>query len=68
MRAAYARFPGWTDGRGDSPSSAPIPSPAGPAPIRPASANLGTLVPDATMTGARLIPGMVPARCGPTAF
>lgn len=34
----------------------------------PASANSGTLVPDATMTSARLVPGMVPARCGPEGF
>jgi len=34
----------------------------------PAAANRGTLVPDATMTSARLLPGAVPARCGPDNF
>ena len=34
----------------------------------PASANLGSLVPDATLTGGSLVPGMVPARCGDKGF
>ncbi len=31
----------------------------------PASANLGTLVPDNTMSNGELVPAAVPARCGP---
>lgn len=69
-RAAYARFPG-LDGqaRGDSAflCTNPMTGMPGTDPV-PASANLGTLVPDATMTGARLVPGMVPARCGSDGF
>ncbi|MES2491703.1 MAG: DUF3089 domain-containing protein [Pseudomonadota bacterium] len=34
----------------------------------PASANRGTLMPDAGMTSARLLPAAVPARCGPDNF
>lgn len=69
-RAAYARFPG-LDGRarGVTPflCTNPVTGRPGPDPA-PASANLGTLVPDATLTGARLMPGLVPARCGPDGF
>jgi hypothetical protein len=69
-RAAYARFPG-LDGqaRGGSPFLCTNPLTGGDSPApAPASANLGTLVPDATLTGARLIPGLVPARCGADGF
>ncbi|MBW8783749.1 MAG: DUF3089 domain-containing protein [Novosphingobium sp.] len=34
----------------------------------PASANLGTLVPDATLMHGKLVPGMVGARCGHDGF
>lgn len=69
-RTAYARFPGM-DGqpRGDSPFLCinPITGKPGTDPV-PASANPGTLIPDMALTGARLVPGMVPARCAPDGF
>jgi hypothetical protein len=34
----------------------------------PARANLGTLVPDLDQHGGKLVPAMVPARCGPDGF
>lgn len=69
-RAAYARFPG-LDGhaRGGSAflCTNPLTGHSGLEPA-PASANLGTLVPDTTLTGARVVPGLVPARCGTDGF
>ncbi|WP_343609942.1 DUF3089 domain-containing protein [Novosphingobium sp.] len=70
VRHAYARFPG-LDGqnRGGTPflCTNPLTGRQSTDPAPP-TANLGTLVPDATMTGARLVPGLVPARCGPDGF
>ncbi|MFT2612621.1 hypothetical protein, partial [Escherichia coli] len=34
----------------------------------PAQANPGTLIPDASLSGATLMPGLVPARCAPDGF
>ena len=36
--------------------------------VAPASANLGTLVGDANLAGARLVPALVPARCSPDGY
>lgn len=67
--AAYARFPA-LDGKSPGGSAFLCTNPldwtgGGTA---PASANLGTLVPDATMSTGKLKPGMVPARCGEDHF
>ncbi|WP_068092517.1 DUF3089 domain-containing protein [Novosphingobium rosa] len=70
VRAAYARFPG-LDGQNRTGTPFLCTNPlTGRQATDPAlaSANLGTLVPDATLTGARLVPGLVPARCGPDGF
>ena len=70
VRAAYARFAG-LDGRarGGTPFLCINPLTGRPGHgSAPASANLGTLVPDASLTGARLMPGLVQARCGPDGF
>ncbi len=64
---AYARLPG-LDGqkRGGTPILCTNPLTGTPNAAAPASANLGTLAPDPA--GARLVPGMVPARCGENGF
>lgn len=69
VRETYARFPG-LDGmpRGDSPFLCINPVSGRPGDATPASANHGTLVPDAALTGATLMPGLVPARCAPDGF
>lgn len=69
VREAYARFPG-LDGRarGNSPFLCVNPVSGRPGDETPAIANPGTLVPDTALTGASLIPGLVPARCAPDGF
>ncbi|WP_183626839.1 DUF3089 domain-containing protein [Novosphingobium sediminicola] len=69
VREAYARFPG-LDGaaRGDSPFLCINPITGRPGDASPAQANPGTLVPDGALTGASVIPGLVPARCAPDGF
>ena len=69
VREAYARFPG-LDGlpRGKSPFLCINPVTGRPGDAAPAQANPGTLVPDAALTGATLVPGLVPARCAPDGF
>jgi hypothetical protein len=61
----YARFPA-LDGK--SPAGSPFlcvnPLTGAPGTAAPASANAGSLLPDATGTAGQLIPGTVPARCG----
>lgn len=66
---AFGRYPG-LDGkdRRGSPVLCTNPITGTPDSAAPASANLGTLVPNATMTAASLTPGMVPARCGENGF
>ena len=46
-----------------SPRLCTNPLTGGAAPAAPASANLGTLVPNATFTGGALSPGLISARC-----
>ncbi|NBC36465.1 DUF3089 domain-containing protein [Novosphingobium sp. FSY-8] len=67
--AAYARFPG-LDGQSRAGSRFLCVNPitGRTASDAPASANPGTLVPDATLTGGRLVPGMVGAQCGADGF
>lgn len=69
MQEAYAHFPG-LDGqaRGGSPMLCTNPLTGTPDSAAPASANLGTLMPDANLSGAALVAGMVPARCSPQGF
>ena len=66
---AYGRTPALD---GQKPAGSPFlctnPLTGAPGGSAPASANLGTLVPNATGTGGQLVPGMVPARCGPDGF
>ncbi len=54
---------------GDAPGESPIlctnPLTGGVGGSAPASANLGTLVPEATMQDGKLVPALVPARCDP---
>ena len=66
---AYGNFPG-LDGksRKGSPFLCTNPLTGVEGGSAPASANLGTLVPDAALTGGTLVPGMVPARCGDKGF
>jgi hypothetical protein len=66
---AYARMPA-LDGKlpGGTPFLCTNPLTGAPDSAAPPAANLGTLLPDATMSGARLLPGLVPARCGPQGF
>jgi hypothetical protein len=63
---AYASFPA-LDGQkpGGSPFICTNPLTGAPASAAPASANKGSLLPDATGTGGQLIPATVPARCAP---
>ena len=64
MLEAYRRSPG-LDGkpRGDSPILCVNPLTGTAAGSAPASADLGTLVPDAALTDGKLVPGLVGARC-----
>ena len=50
--------------RGDGPILCVNPITGGPNGTAPASANLGTLVPDDTLSKGELVTGAVPARCG----
>ena len=65
----YARMPG-LDGkaRTGSPFLCTNPLTGAQGGAAPASANLGTLLPDATLSGATLTPGMVPATCRADGF
>ena len=69
MRDAYARSMG-LDGqlRGASPFLCSNPLTGGVGGAQPAATNLGTLVPDWKMQTGKLVPGMVPARCGNDGF
>jgi hypothetical protein len=51
---------------GDSPMLCTNPLTGAPGGAAPASANLGTLVPEDSMEKGELRPGLVPARCAPT--
>ena len=64
LTAIYASSTGF-DGslRGDSEILCSNPLTGGTGGAAPASANLGTLVPDAGLNGGTLTPGLVPARC-----
>ena len=64
LRAVYAGSTGF-DGtlRGDSEILCTNPLTGGTGGAAPASANLGTLVPDAGLGGGTLEPALVPARC-----
>jgi hypothetical protein len=66
---AYDRLPG-LDGasRKDSAILCTNPLTGGAGISAPASANLGTLLPELSVDGGGLIPGMVPARCSPPGF
>jgi hypothetical protein len=63
VRKAYARHPGFDESVEGGPflCSNPLTGTAGGA--APASADLGTLVPDLSAGTGKLVPGMVPARC-----
>jgi hypothetical protein len=65
----YARLPG-LDGksRKGSPFLCTNPLTGEQGGAAPASANLGTLLPDATLSGASLAPGLVPATCRADGF
>ncbi|MDE2403829.1 MAG: DUF3089 domain-containing protein [Sphingomonadales bacterium] len=67
--AVYAREPG-LDGasRRGSPIFCVNPLTGAPGTAAPASANRGTLLPEAGPAGAALAAGIVPARCGPQGF
>jgi hypothetical protein len=68
VRAAYARFPGLNgQRRGGTPFLCVNPV-TGDGSASAAGANLGTLVPDATLSAARLVPGIVSARCAADGF
>ncbi|WP_086608099.1 DUF3089 domain-containing protein [Erythrobacter donghaensis] len=64
---AYGKTPALD---GDAPGNSPIlctnPLTGGVGGTAPASANLGTLVPEATMESGTLVPALVPARCAPS--
>ena len=64
LRAVYGGSTGF-DGqlRGDSPIVCTNPLTGGTSGAAPASANLGTLVPDAGLSAGSLQPSLVPARC-----
>nr|WP_221774092.1 DUF3089 domain-containing protein [Novosphingobium flavum] len=66
---AYARTPA-LDGKlpGASPFLCTNPLTGAPHSAATGAANLGTLLPDPSLTGARLLPGLVPARCGGDGF
>ena len=65
----YDRVPG-LDGRSRKDSSILCTNPltGGAGGSAPASANLGTLLPEISVNGGGLIPGMVPAHCSPQGF
>lgn len=65
----YARQPG-LDGKrvGGSPFLCSNPLTGAMSGAAPASANLGTLVPDIEKQAGKLVPAMVPARCGADGF
>jgi hypothetical protein len=65
----YDRLPG-LDGRGRKGSAILCTNPltGGGATSAPASANLGTLLPEISLNGGSLMPGQVPARCSPQGF
>ncbi len=65
----FDRMPG-LDGRSrrDSAILCTNPLNGGAGNNAPASANLGTLLPEIAVDGGGLIPGMVPARCSPQGF
>ncbi len=67
--SVYDRQPG-LDGRNrrNSPILCTNPLTGGTGDSAPASANLGTLLPEISLNGGGLIPGMVPARCSPQGF
>ena len=69
IRDTYARTPG-LDGksRKGSPFLCVNPITGMPGGSAPASANLGTLVPDASLGNGALMPGMVGATCRPDGF
>ncbi|HZU65037.1 MAG TPA: DUF3089 domain-containing protein [Novosphingobium sp.] len=66
---AYARLPG-LDGknRKGSPFLCINPITGRPGDAAEGWANIGTLVPDATLAHGALMPGLVPARCAPNGF
>lgn len=66
---AWRRLPA-LDGKapGTSPFLCTNPLTGAPGGDAPASANKGTFLPDAAGAGGRLLPGLVPARCGPDGF
>jgi len=63
--AAYARFPALD---GQVPAGSPFlcsnPLTGGIGGAAPASRNLGTFMPTADLSGGKLVPGSIPARCG----
>jgi hypothetical protein len=65
----YARFPA-LDGKspGKTPFLCSNPLTGGVGGSMPASANPGTFIPDKDVIGAKLVPGMVPARCDASGF
>lgn len=69
IQKAYARHPG-LDGQpmSGSPFLCTNPLTGTEGGKADAAANLGTLVPDAEMKSGKLVPGMVPARCGEDGF
>jgi hypothetical protein len=69
VREAYARL-GTLDGAaGDgAPYLCTNPITGAPHSDAPASANLGTLVPNMALNGGTVMPGLVPARCSPDGF
>jgi hypothetical protein len=66
---AYNRMPG-LDGQSRKGSTILCTNPltGGTGGIAPASANLGTLLPEMSANGGGLVAGMVPARCSPQGF
>jgi hypothetical protein len=69
IREAYARLPRMDGAKGQgAPFLCTNPLTGSPATSAPASANLGTLVPDLSLNGAALVPALVPARCSPEGF
>jgi hypothetical protein len=69
MLDAYAHFAG-LDGspRGTPPFLCTNPLTGGESDSASNFSNLGTLVPDAALSGGVLMPGLVPARCSPEGF
>ena len=69
MAKAYERRPG-LDGQplAGSPMLCSNPLTGGTGGSAPASANLGTMVPDLLLKTGKIVPGMVPASCGADGF